>query len=118
MNELEVKNDEIESDLKDKTKEFAVFKKESNMCNKELEEQMHQQENKLKKMERVNEGLTQHANHKEMQTNEADRNQRQRDQRQIEGSCRVRSNELKNEGHENRKRENVKARRRQKNTGT
>ena len=37
-NKLEVKNDEIESDLKDKIKEFAVFKKESKMHNKELEE--------------------------------------------------------------------------------
>ena len=40
IKKLEVKNDEIESNSKDKTKEFAVFKKESKVHNKELEEQM------------------------------------------------------------------------------
>ena len=82
------------------------------MCNKELEEKMHEQEEKLKKMERVNKGLTEHVNYKEMQMNEADRNQRKREQRQREGSYRIRNNELKNEWCEYRKKENVKVRRR------
>ena len=117
MNTLEAKNEEIESDLKDKIKEFAVFNKESNTHNKELKEQMHEQEKKLKKMERVNKGLTEHVNCKEMQMNGAHRNQRNRHQRQREGSCRVRNKELKKEGCEHRKKENVKVRRRQKNVG-
>ena len=69
VNELEVKNDEIESDSKNKTKEFAVFNKKSIVHNKELEEQMHEQEIKLTIMERVNKGFNDHVNDKEMQTN-------------------------------------------------
>ena len=92
MNKLEVKNDETKSDLKDETKEFAVFNKKSVMCKLELEEQMREQEKQLEKMERVNKGLTEHVNFKEMQMNEANRNQRTQDQRQREGSHRVRNN--------------------------
>ena len=66
INKLEVKNDEKESDLKDNTKDFAAFKKESKMPHKELEEQVHEQENKLRKKERNNKGLTEHLSHKEM----------------------------------------------------
>ena len=82
------------------------------MCNKELEEQTCEQEQKLKKMERVNKGLTEDVNHEEMQMNEAVRNQIKRDQIQREGSHRVRNNELKKEGCKCRKKENVKVRRR------
>ena len=82
MNNLEVDNDEIESDLKNEIKEFAVFNKKSIMRDKKLEEKMHEQEQKLMKIERVNKGLTDHVNHKEIQTNEAERNQRKLEQRQ------------------------------------
>ena len=60
------------------------------MRNKELEEQMCEQSKKLWNMEKVNKGLTDYVNYKEMQKNEADGNQRKRDQRQREGSCEVR----------------------------
>ena len=79
MSKLEVKNDEIESDSKYKTKEFDICKKEIKTRNKELEEETHEQERKLKKIEKVNEGLAEHVNHKEMKMNEVDRNQRKRD---------------------------------------
>ena len=50
---------------------------------------------------KVNKGLADYVNHKEMQKNEADGNQRKRDQRQQEESHEVRK-KLKNEGHEHR----------------
>ena len=71
MSKLQVKNDEIESDLKDETKEFAVFKKESKVRDKEMEEQVREQEKKLNKMERDHKGLAEHVSHKEMHATSA-----------------------------------------------
>ena len=78
---------------------------------------MHEKEIKLKKVRRVKKGLSERVSRKELQMNEVERNQRKQDQRQREGSHRAGNNELKNEGCEHGKKQNLKVRRRQKNTG-
>ena len=82
-----------------------------------MEEQAHEKESKLKNVRRVKKGLAERVSHKEVQMNEVETNQRKQDQRQREGSHRARNNELKNEGCEHGKKQKVKVRRRQKNTG-